>query len=53
MTVNPDSSNFTTQVKQARNLSRIVNRRSIWRNTTHCQPLYLIQSESRCHDCEY
>jgi len=37
MTVNPASSNFTPQVKQARNLSKIFNRKSITHNTTHGQ----------------
>jgi len=42
MTVNPASSNFTPQVKQARNLSQIFNRKSISRNTTHRQSLQFI-----------
>jgi len=40
------SSNFTPQVKEARNQSRIFNRKSISRNTTHGQSYHLIQIES-------
>jgi len=40
------SSNFTPQVKQARNLSQIFNRKSISHHTTHRQSLHLIQIES-------
>ena len=40
------SSNFIPQVKQARNQSKIFNRKSISRNTTHRQSLYLIKIES-------
>jgi len=39
----PDLSNFTPQVKQARNQSQIFNRKSISRSTTHRQSLHLIQ----------
>jgi len=53
MTVNPAWSNFTPQVKQARNLMQIFNRRLISRNTTHRQSLHLIQSESKCCGCVY
>jgi len=35
------SSNFTPQVKEARNQSQIVNKKSISRNTTHRQSLNL------------
>jgi len=39
------SSNFTPQVKQARNQWQIFNRKSISRNTTHRQSLHFIQIE--------
>ena len=35
------SSNFTPQVKEARNQSQIFNRKSISRNATHCQSYHL------------
>jgi len=35
------SSNFTPQVKEARNQSQIFNRKSISRNTTHRQSYHL------------
>jgi len=35
------SSNFTPQVKEARYQSQIFNRKSISRNTTHCQSYHL------------
>jgi len=38
------ASNFTPQVKQARNQSQIFNRKSISRNTTHRQSLHLFQT---------
>jgi len=41
------SSNFTPQVKKARNQSQIFNRKSISRNTTHRQSYHLIQIESQ------
>jgi len=53
MTVNPASSNFTPQLKQARNLSQIFNRKSSTHNTMLRQSLHLIQSESRCRGCGY
>jgi len=53
MTVNPASSGFTPQVKQARSLSQIFTRESITHNTTYRQPLHLIQSESRSRGCGY
>jgi len=40
------SSNFTPQVKEASNQSQIFNKKSISRNTTHCQSYGLIQIES-------
>ena len=51
--MNPVSSNFNPQVKQARNLSQTFYRKSISRNTTHRQSIHLIQSESRCRGCAY
>jgi len=35
----------TSQVKQARNISQIFNRKSISRNTAHRQSLHLIQMD--------
>jgi len=37
------SSNFTQQVKKARNQSQIFNKKSISRNTTHRQSYHVIQ----------
>jgi len=51
MTVNPALSNFTPQVEQAKNLSQILNRKSISHNTKHRQSLH--ESEPRCHGCVY
>jgi len=39
-------SNFILLVEQGRNQSQIINRKSIWRNTTHRQTLHLIETET-------